>query len=93
MPTLKVGVQRDIHLPGGVIKRLRIRPGTRLEVLIYGEKGFLIPRGQLSRTNREFYADEPPAKAREASESTMRGEDPTSPGDAVVGVLASGPSR
>ena len=58
MPVLKVGVYQEVRLPNGAIKRLRIRPATRLEVLIFGGGGFLIPRGRLSKRQRPLHIDE-----------------------------------
>ena len=74
MPAVKVGAHREVQLPDVVTKRLRIREGAKLEVLISGDGIFLIPSKRIPKEQRYFYTEEWQAKEREADESIARGE-------------------
>jgi bifunctional DNA-binding transcriptional regulator/antitoxin component of YhaV-PrlF toxin-antitoxin module len=74
MPAVKVGAHREVQLPDVVTKRLRIREGAKLEVLVSGDGIFLIPSKRIPKGQRYFYTEEWQAKEREADESIARGE-------------------
>jgi bifunctional DNA-binding transcriptional regulator/antitoxin component of YhaV-PrlF toxin-antitoxin module len=74
MPTVRVGAHREVQLPDVVTKRLRIRQGAKLEVLVSGDGIFLIPSKRIPKEQRYFYTEEWQAKEREADESIARGE-------------------
>jgi len=74
LPTVKVGAHREVQLPNVVTKRLRIREGAKLEVLVSGDGIFLIPSKRIPKERRYFYTEEWQAKEREADESIARGE-------------------
>ena len=74
MPAVKVGAHREVQLPDVVTKRLRIRQGAKLEVLVSGDGIFLIPSKRIPKEQRYFYTEEWQAKERKADESIARGE-------------------
>jgi bifunctional DNA-binding transcriptional regulator/antitoxin component of YhaV-PrlF toxin-antitoxin module len=74
MPAVKVGAHRKIQLPDVVTKRLRIRQGTKLEVLVSGDGIFLIPNKRIPNEQRYFCTEEWQVKERETDESIARGE-------------------
>ena len=74
MPAVKVGAHREVKLPDVVTRRLRIREGAKLEVLVSGDGIFLIPSKRIPKEQRYFYTEEWQAKEREADESIARGE-------------------
>jgi hypothetical protein len=74
MPVPRVSVHQEVRLPNGAIKRLRIRPGTRLEVLIFGGGGLLIPRGRISKRQLPLHIDERMTEEPEADGAIARSE-------------------
>jgi bifunctional DNA-binding transcriptional regulator/antitoxin component of YhaV-PrlF toxin-antitoxin module len=74
LPTVRVGVHREIRIPAVVAKCLRIRQGTKLEVFVSGDGIFLVPGKRIPNEQRYFYTQEWQAKEHEADESIARGE-------------------
>jgi len=88
MPAVKVGAHREVQLPDVVTKRLRIREGAKLEVLVSGDGIFLIPSKRIPKEQRYFYTEEWQAKEREADESITRGKVTGPFSDAVAAIRA-----
>jgi antitoxin component of MazEF toxin-antitoxin module len=74
MPAVKVGAHREVQLPDIVTKRLRIRQGAKLEVLVSGDGIFLIPSKRIPKEQRYFHTEEWQAKEGKADESIAQGE-------------------
>ena len=88
MPVLKVGEHQEIRLPSGAVKRVRIRPGTRLEVLIFGGGGFLIPRGRISKPQVLLHIDGRMKEEPESEGAIARSEAVGLSSDSARGVPA-----
>ena len=93
MPAVKVGAHREIQLPEVVTKRLRIRQGAKLEVLVSGDGIFLIPSKRIPKEQRYFYTEAWQAKEREADESIARGEVTGPFSDAAAAIRALRPAK
>ena len=81
-------MRHEIRLTNGAVKRVRIRPGTRLEVLIFGGGGFHIPRGRSSNPQVPLHLDDRMKEEPESDEAIARSEAVGLSSDSARGVPA-----
>lgn len=74
MPTIKLGDRRELQLPAEVTKRLRLRKGANIDVLVSGDVVVLVPTARIPKDQRYFYTEEWQTKEREADEAIARGD-------------------
>ena len=72
-PTVKIGSRRDVALPEELLRTLRFRRGTKLQVSVSGD-ALVLSRAEISTSKRLSAADARWAKMeREADEDIARG--------------------
>lgn len=72
--TVKLGAHRDVRLPEEVARKLKLRKGCRLGVVLSGDTVILVPWSRIPKDQRYFYTREWQLKEREADEAIARGD-------------------
>ena len=73
MPTVKLGSHREVRLPADATRRLKLRRGAKLEVVVTSDGVFLIPLSRIPESQRYFYTPEWQAMEREADDDLKAG--------------------
>lgn len=89
MPTVKMGTGHRVQLPGEVARRLKLRTGTQLEVVVSGDVVVLVPKGRIPKGQEYFWTQEWQSKEHEADEAIARGDvlGPFSDAEAAIEAL------
>lgn len=74
MPKVKLGTRGEVRLPAEITRKLRLRKGANLEVVVSGDFVLLVPPGRIPKNQRYFYTEEWQAKEREADADIARGD-------------------
>lgn len=65
---VKLGTHHELRLPERVARRLRLRKGTKLDVVVSGKVVVLVPVGRFPKDQRYFWTEDWQAGMREAEE-------------------------
>ncbi len=86
MQLAKISPKRQITIPQGVFKRLKLEVGDLLEVEITDGGLLLVPQKVISKDQTWFWTKEWQSKEREAEEAIAKGElsRPFKSGEALV---------
>lgn len=68
-----VTVGKDVRLPDEVIRKLRLRRGAKLDVVVSGQVVVLVPSNRIPRSQRYFWTDEWQEAMREAEADATEG--------------------
>ena len=72
--TVRLGARRQVRLPEGLARQLRLRKGAKLDVLRLGDGVYIVPAGRVPKSQWYFYTEEWQRKEYEADEALARGD-------------------
>lgn len=70
---VKLGSGGNMQIPLAVTRKLRLRKGSELEVVVSGDVMLVVPAKSIPKDQRYFYTDEWQTKEREADEDIKEG--------------------
>ena len=74
MPSaVKLGTHHELRLPNKVTRQLRLRKGTKLDVVVSGKVVVLVPVGRFPKDQQYFWTEAWQAAMREAEEDVTAG--------------------
>ncbi len=74
MSTARLSARREIRIPEDVAKKLKLRSGSSLELVLSGDVLLVIPAKRISKAQQYFYTEEWQRREHEADEAIAKGD-------------------